>query len=77
MMLAIIVLGTVGGALAYRVKSPVPAYCVAPITTIACNACLVLGYTMAAGNEFHYTATNDCGDCLLLTCPKTGRAVKE
>ena len=78
MLAAIAVLGIVGGALAFKAKSPNPAYCYAPLTTTLCSGALTAGLTIDAGSDIHYTTTINRAACPGYTrCTLVGAAPKE
>jgi hypothetical protein len=54
-ILAVIaVLSIVGGALAFKAKRSIFAYCYGPITTRVCTTGTAIGYTIVIGSKIHY-----------------------
>lgn len=73
MLAAIAVLGTVGGALAFKAKDPVRRYCIAPITTTACSTTITANFTVRDGvANLRYTPTSNVANCPALNCPFSG-----
>lgn len=71
MLAAIIVLGTVGGALAFKAKKYSPiGYCYKANSPGTCTIGVPIGSTAQPGlGTIYYTTTNNTSNCPALTCP--------
>ncbi|SEL62168.1 hypothetical protein SAMN04488505_102698 [Chitinophaga rupis] len=78
MLVAITVMATVGGALAFRANMRYSTlYCIRATTLGAgnCTGCLV---GKAGGlSAYYYTTTNNCNLCSLATCKFSTRLIDE